>query len=167
MPADDFTDRRRSRHFAIWTHRSSCRGTWRRRDCIRRSIRWHRLRPCSIRAWSARNIMRGRRGSAQNDCALHGTPENHLAARRRGAERGRPAHRGALPPPRAFSHAAASRDRAIHWNCGEIHNYRGDHQVCRTILAGEGDGWAESSFYMVGTFDDAREKESAARKTQQ
>lgn len=38
---------------------------------------------------------------------------------------------------------------------------------CRTILAGEGDGWAESSFYMVGTFEDAREKESAARKTQQ
>jgi F-type H+-transporting ATPase subunit beta len=37
---------------------------------------------------------------------------------------------------------------------------------CRTILAGEGDGWAESSFYMVGTFEDAREKESAPRKTQ-
>ena len=35
---------------------------------------------------------------------------------------------------------------------------------CRAILAGEGDGWAESSFYMVGTFEDAREKESAARK---
>ena len=37
---------------------------------------------------------------------------------------------------------------------------------CRAILAGEGDGWAESSFYMVGTFEDAREKEIAARKTQ-
>jgi F-type H+-transporting ATPase subunit beta len=38
---------------------------------------------------------------------------------------------------------------------------------CRTILAGEGDGWAESSFYMVGTFEDAREKESAPRNTQE
>ncbi len=35
---------------------------------------------------------------------------------------------------------------------------------CRSILAGEGDGWAESSFYMVGTFDDARQKEMVARK---
>ena len=38
---------------------------------------------------------------------------------------------------------------------------------CRAILAGEGDGWAESSFYMVGTFEDAREKEIAARKARQ
>jgi F-type H+-transporting ATPase subunit beta len=38
---------------------------------------------------------------------------------------------------------------------------------CRAILAGEGDGWAESSFYMVGTFEDAREKETAARKAHQ
>jgi len=37
---------------------------------------------------------------------------------------------------------------------------------CRAILAGEGDGWAESSFYMVGTFEDAREKEMVARKPQ-
>jgi len=35
---------------------------------------------------------------------------------------------------------------------------------CRAILAGEGDGWAETSFYMVGTFEDAREKEDVARK---
>ena len=35
---------------------------------------------------------------------------------------------------------------------------------CRAILAGEGDDWSESSFYMVGTFEDAREKEVAARK---
>jgi F-type H+/Na+-transporting ATPase subunit beta len=32
---------------------------------------------------------------------------------------------------------------------------------CRAILAGEGDSWAESSFYMVGTFDEARQKEHA------
>jgi len=38
---------------------------------------------------------------------------------------------------------------------------------CRAIMAGEGDDWAESSFYMVGTFEDAREKETAARKAQQ
>ena len=38
---------------------------------------------------------------------------------------------------------------------------------CRAILAGEGDGLAESSFYMVGTFEDAREKEVVARKAQQ
>jgi F-type H+/Na+-transporting ATPase subunit beta len=30
---------------------------------------------------------------------------------------------------------------------------------CRAILTGEGDDWAESSFYMVGTLDDARSKE--------
>ncbi len=38
---------------------------------------------------------------------------------------------------------------------------------CSAILAGEGDEWAESSFYMVGTFQDAREKESAAHKARQ
>jgi F-type H+/Na+-transporting ATPase subunit beta len=30
---------------------------------------------------------------------------------------------------------------------------------CSAILSGEGDRWAESSFYMVGTLDDARHKE--------
>jgi F-type H+-transporting ATPase subunit beta len=35
---------------------------------------------------------------------------------------------------------------------------------CSAILSGEGDEWAESSFYMVGTFEDAREKELALRK---
>jgi len=30
---------------------------------------------------------------------------------------------------------------------------------CRAILSGEGDQWAESSFYMVGTLEDARRKE--------
>ena len=34
---------------------------------------------------------------------------------------------------------------------------------CRAILSGEGDQWAESSFYMVGTFEDARRKELAAK----
>ena len=38
---------------------------------------------------------------------------------------------------------------------------------CRAILAGEGDGWAESSFYMVGTFEDAHQKEIVARNAQQ
>ena len=33
---------------------------------------------------------------------------------------------------------------------------------CRAILDGVGDDWAESSFYMVGTLDDARQKETQA-----
>ena len=33
---------------------------------------------------------------------------------------------------------------------------------CRAILDGAGDDWAESSFYMVGTLDDARQKEAEA-----
>jgi F-type H+-transporting ATPase subunit beta len=32
---------------------------------------------------------------------------------------------------------------------------------CRAILDGETDDWAESSLYMVGTLDEAREKERA------
>jgi F-type H+-transporting ATPase subunit beta len=32
---------------------------------------------------------------------------------------------------------------------------------CKAILDGEGEDWAESSFYMVGTLDDARAKEHA------
>jgi F-type H+/Na+-transporting ATPase subunit beta len=36
---------------------------------------------------------------------------------------------------------------------------------CRAILSGQGDEWAESSFYMVGTFEDARQKELAMRKS--
>jgi F-type H+/Na+-transporting ATPase subunit beta len=35
---------------------------------------------------------------------------------------------------------------------------------CSAILSGESDEWAESSLYMVGTLDDARQKESAMRK---
>jgi len=31
---------------------------------------------------------------------------------------------------------------------------------CRAILAGDGDKWAEGSFYMIGTFEDARTKET-------
>ena len=36
---------------------------------------------------------------------------------------------------------------------------------CRAILDGETDDWAESSLYMVGTLDDARQKEDAAQKS--
>jgi F-type H+-transporting ATPase subunit beta len=36
---------------------------------------------------------------------------------------------------------------------------------CRAILDGEGEDWAESSFYMVGTLADARAKEQAQRRT--
>ncbi len=35
---------------------------------------------------------------------------------------------------------------------------------CRAILDGEADDWAESSLYMVGTLDEARQKETAAGK---
>lgn len=34
---------------------------------------------------------------------------------------------------------------------------------CRAILSGEGDSWAESSFYMVGTLEEARQKEHAKK----
>lgn len=36
---------------------------------------------------------------------------------------------------------------------------------CRAILDGEGDKWAESSFYMVGALEDARGKEAKSNKT--
>ena len=36
---------------------------------------------------------------------------------------------------------------------------------CRAILAGDGDKWAESSFYMVGALEDARGKEAGSNKT--
>ena len=36
---------------------------------------------------------------------------------------------------------------------------------CKAILAGECDEWRESSLYMVGTLDEAREKEDAARRS--
>jgi F-type H+-transporting ATPase subunit beta len=35
---------------------------------------------------------------------------------------------------------------------------------CRAILAGEGDKWAEASFYMTGSFEDVRANEAAAAK---
>ena len=37
---------------------------------------------------------------------------------------------------------------------------------CRAILEGEADDWDEASLYMVGTIDEARAKEEAARKEQ-
>ncbi len=33
---------------------------------------------------------------------------------------------------------------------------------CEAILAGDSDGWAESSLYMIGTLDEARAREAAA-----
>jgi len=35
---------------------------------------------------------------------------------------------------------------------------------CRAILDGETDDWAEGSLYMIGTLDDARQKEAAATR---
>jgi F-type H+-transporting ATPase subunit beta len=35
---------------------------------------------------------------------------------------------------------------------------------CKAILAGDCDGWQESSLYMVGTLDDARDKEKASQR---
>ena len=37
---------------------------------------------------------------------------------------------------------------------------------CRAILHGDCDDWRESSLYMIGTIDEAREKEEAARKAE-
>ncbi len=37
---------------------------------------------------------------------------------------------------------------------------------CRAILDGEADDWAEASLYMVGTLDEARQKEAAANRTE-
>jgi F-type H+-transporting ATPase subunit beta len=37
---------------------------------------------------------------------------------------------------------------------------------CRAILDGEADNWVESSLYMIGTLDEARQKEAAAVKTE-
>jgi F-type H+-transporting ATPase subunit beta len=36
-------------------------------------------------------------------------------------------------------------------------------QGCESILDGEADAWAESSLYMVGTLEEARAKETAAK----
>jgi F-type H+-transporting ATPase subunit beta len=36
---------------------------------------------------------------------------------------------------------------------------------CRAILDGECDDWAENAFYMVGTIEEARQKEAASRET--
>ena len=38
---------------------------------------------------------------------------------------------------------------------------------CRAILDGETDDWDESSLYMVGNLDEARQKEAAAKRTEQ
>ena len=38
---------------------------------------------------------------------------------------------------------------------------------CKAILAGECDEWQESSLYMVGTIDEARDKEKASHATAQ
>ena len=36
-------------------------------------------------------------------------------------------------------------------------------QGCQAILDGETDDWAESSLYMVGTLDEARQKEAGVK----
>ena len=38
---------------------------------------------------------------------------------------------------------------------------------CKAILAGECDEWQESSLYMVGTLDEARDKEKASHAAAQ
>ncbi len=35
---------------------------------------------------------------------------------------------------------------------------------CRAILSGDCDDWAENSFYMIGTLEEARVREDARRK---
>jgi F-type H+-transporting ATPase subunit beta len=35
---------------------------------------------------------------------------------------------------------------------------------CQAILGGVGDGWSERSFYMVGTLDEAKQKEMASQE---
>jgi len=35
---------------------------------------------------------------------------------------------------------------------------------CRAILDGEADNWAESSLYMVGDLEEARERETLAKR---
>ncbi len=57
VPADDFTDPAVTAIAApSRQHDRAVARAWRRRACIRRSIRWPPPRSCSIRWWSARSI---------------------------------------------------------------------------------------------------------------
>ena len=137
---------------------SCSRERWRPRACIRRSIRSRPRRCCSTRWSSARSIAIAtemRRG----DRALPRAAGRHLASRHGGArrrgprivERARRLQRFLTQPfavTEAFTGTPVARQIAD------------TVAGCKAILAGECDDWRESSLYMVGSLDEAREKEA-------
>ena len=68
---------------------------------------------------------------------------------------------GARAPAAALPHPALRRDRGLHRHARTLRAARRDAQGCRAILDGDCDGWDESSLYMVGTIEDARDKDRA------
>ena len=77
-----------------------------------------------------------------------------------GAER--PADRQASPPAAAISQSAVHGDGSLHRHAGRSVRRSETLKGCRAILDGETDDWAESSLYMIGTLDEARQKEAAS-----
>ena len=61
-----------------------------------------------------RGALPRRRERPRDDRPLQGAAGHHLAARHRGAERPRPAHRRPRPPAAALPDAALRRDRGVH-----------------------------------------------------
>ena len=98
----------------------------------------------------------------EDACALQGPAGHHRAARRGGARRGdRLIVKRARRLQRFLSQPFAVTE-AFTGTPGRSVRRADTLAGCRAILDGEADDWAESSLYMVGTLDEARQKEAAA-----
>ena len=159
VPADDFTDPAVT---AISSHMDSIIMLSRELAAeafIRRSIRSARPRCCSIRWSSARHYRLAERArealarfkDLQDIIALLGVEELG-AADRLIVKRARRLQRFLSQPFVVTEAFTGTPGRSV--------ALADTLQGCRAILDGEADDWAESSLYMVGTLDDARQKEA-------
>src|SRR5271157_1694308 len=155
---------RSPRFSAISILRSSCPATWRARGCIRRSIPSPRLQACSIRALLARRITVSRDvrktiahyRELQEIIALLGI-EELSAADRRAVKQARHLMRFLTQPFMVTVAFTGKPGRSV--------ELEATLAGCRAILDGGADDWAESSLYMVGDFEEARQREANGRRS--
>ena len=101
----------------------------------------------------------------EDDRALQGTAGHHFASWNRGTER--PAIASIVTRARRlqrFLTQPFAVTEAFTGKAGRSVPLMETLKGCRTILDGTCDQWAESSLYMVGTIDEAREKEVSSKR---
>ena len=109
-----------------------------------------------------RRTLPPRRTMPRSARPFQGSAGHHRAAWRGGARRERPSDRQTGPRLQRFLSQPFTVTEAFTGTAGRSVPRADTLAGCRAILDGETDDWAESSLYMIGTLDEARQKEAAA-----